>query len=209
MDTLIDALFTGDFPSLALFTGAAHAASGSSLRAGLMDESAARQAAKAMAGRAAPENLPVLEGLVLLWHDHWTPAHEIAQSREGEPGHDLLHAILHRREGDFANAGYWFRCAGKHACYPILERNLAAAEPARFRMKGGSGINGFDADIGGFASGIAGLEKGRWSPSGFLAAVRTWAKGAQASGNDGSESLALRRIQAEEFRAFAAHLLGA
>lgn len=196
MDTYIDALFTGDPPSLLLSTGADHAAVGSALRAGLMNETASRRAAKTMAGRTAPENLPVLEGLVLLWHDHWAPAHEIAQSREGEPEHDLLHAILHRREGDFANAGYWFRSAGKHACYSILERNLAAADSEAFRMNG--------------RSGIPGLAKGRWSPPDFLASVEAWAKraqGSRAGGDAGNESLVLRRTQAEEFRAFAAHLL--
>ena len=203
MDTFIDALFTGDPPSLLLSTGADHAAVGSALRAGLMNETASRQAAKARAGRKALENLQVLEGLVLLWHDHWAPAHEIAQSREGETEHDLLHAILHRREGDFANAGYWFRRAGKHACYSILERNLAAADPALFRMKGSSDIAGLD-------SGIPGVVKGRWSPPDFIASVKAWAKrarGFRAGGDAGNETLVLRRIQAEEFRAFAAHLL--
>lgn len=55
---------------------------------------------------------PVLEAL---WHDanqQWEAAHNIAQSREGTPGFDRLHAYLHRKEGDRFNAGYWYRRAG-------------------------------------------------------------------------------------------------
>ncbi|GAB3769625.1 hypothetical protein GCM10028818_05960 [Spirosoma horti] len=55
---------------------------------------------------------PVLKGL---WYDargDWEQAHNIAQSREGEPPYDRLHAYLHRKEGDRFNASYWYRRAG-------------------------------------------------------------------------------------------------
>lgn len=42
----------------------------------------------------------------------WEKAHEIAQTREGMPVFDAIHALLHRIEGDTANAGYWDRRAG-------------------------------------------------------------------------------------------------
>ena len=42
----------------------------------------------------------------------WEQAHEIAQSREGDPPYDRLHAYLHRKEGDRFNANYWYRRAG-------------------------------------------------------------------------------------------------
>ena len=42
----------------------------------------------------------------------WDQAHRCAQLREGEPRCDLVHAYLHRQEGDLANAGYWYRRAG-------------------------------------------------------------------------------------------------
>ena len=41
-------------------------------------------------------------------------AHEIAQSNEGDPLYDWLHAIVHRIEGDDRNADYWYRRAGQH-----------------------------------------------------------------------------------------------
>ncbi|MDQ1086292.1 hypothetical protein [Siphonobacter sp. SORGH_AS_1065] len=53
--------------------------------------------------------------LTALWHDgkdDWESAHEIAQSAEGTPAYDRIHAYLHRKEGDQWNAGYWYRRAG-------------------------------------------------------------------------------------------------
>ena len=42
----------------------------------------------------------------------WTAAHEICQDHEGEAIFDAIHALLHRIEGDRANAAYWDRRAG-------------------------------------------------------------------------------------------------
>ncbi len=40
-------------------------------------------------------------------------AHQICQDREGVPEFDWVHALVHRIEGDDANAGYWYRRAGR------------------------------------------------------------------------------------------------
>lgn len=62
---------------------------------------------------APPANVPPL--VSALWHDargDWDAAHRLAQdvdSREGA----WVHAYLHRKEGDEANAGYWYRHAGR------------------------------------------------------------------------------------------------
>ncbi|MGB1387871.1 MAG: hypothetical protein ACPG61_03180 [Paracoccaceae bacterium] len=40
-------------------------------------------------------------------------AHEICQAHEGTPGFDWIHALVHRIEGDDANAAYWYRRAGR------------------------------------------------------------------------------------------------
>lgn len=48
-----------------------------------------------------------------LWHDgrgDWDRAHETAQSVDGDDG-AWVHAYLHRKEGDAANAAYWYRRA--------------------------------------------------------------------------------------------------
>ena len=76
---------------------------------------------------------PVLQGL---WYDansNWEQAHNIAQSREGDPRYDRLHAYLHRKEGDRFNANYWYRRAGtaffdgslEDEWQALVEQNLA------------------------------------------------------------------------------------
>ncbi|MEZ5933347.1 MAG: hypothetical protein R3F54_15635 [Alphaproteobacteria bacterium] len=45
--------------------------------------------------------------------DAWERAHQLAQGHEGEPAYDRLHALVHRIEGDAANAGYWYRRSGE------------------------------------------------------------------------------------------------
>lgn len=48
--------------------------------------------------------------LCALWHDakgDWTRAHSLAQDDDGPDG-SWVHAYLHRKEGDAANAGYWY-----------------------------------------------------------------------------------------------------
>lgn len=50
-----------------------------------------------------------------LWHDgrgDWEAAHRVAQDIDTPDG-AWIHAYLHRREGDAANAGYWYRRAAK------------------------------------------------------------------------------------------------
>jgi hypothetical protein len=50
-------------------------------------------------------------GATWLWHDFLDEAHKIAQDDESAEG-SWLHAIVHRREGDFSNSKYWYaRCS--------------------------------------------------------------------------------------------------
>ena len=51
------------------------------------------------------------DGLVL--GSAWKRAHALAQNHEGVQLYDRLHALLHRIEGDEANAAYWYRRAGE------------------------------------------------------------------------------------------------
>lgn len=53
--------------------------------------------------------------LLALWWDargDWHRAHEAAQAGE-DADSAWVHAYLHRKEGDLANAGYWYKRAGK------------------------------------------------------------------------------------------------
>jgi hypothetical protein len=74
-------------------------------------------------------------------------AHQLADSCETEDGY-LWHGIVHRLEGDFGNAAYWFRKAGKHPIYSEL--TPAVAEITR-RFPN------------------AEFRAGRWDPFAFLA----------------------------------------
>jgi hypothetical protein len=61
--------------------------------------------------------------LQALWWDakgDWTKAHECAQADHGAAG-SVVHAYLHRVEGDLSNAGYWYRRANR----PVNEAPLA------------------------------------------------------------------------------------
>lgn len=53
-----------------------------------------------------------------LWHDALEEAHEIAQALPSATG-SFWHAIMHRREGDFSNAKYWYARCRQH---PALEK---------------------------------------------------------------------------------------
>ncbi len=67
--------------------------------------------------------------LLALWHDKrgdWDAAHTLAQEAGEEDGGESLagawvHAYLHRREGDAANAAYWYRRAGRSVAPGDLE----------------------------------------------------------------------------------------
>jgi len=58
-----------------------------------------------------------------LWWDakgDWERAHQSAQQDAGQDG-SWVHAYLHRKEGDPANAAYWYQRAGKPVCRESLE----------------------------------------------------------------------------------------
>ena len=68
---------------------------------------------RTVADSAPPKELS--PSLRALWHDargNWDAAHEVAQSIDDEEG-AWVHAYLHRKEGDAANAAYWYRRARK------------------------------------------------------------------------------------------------
>ena len=76
------------------------------------------------------------EALQALWWDGkgvWAEAHRAAQAQEDAAG-AWVHAYLHRTEGDLANAGYWYRRAGKPVAQEPLESEwqtiVAALLPA-------------------------------------------------------------------------------
>jgi hypothetical protein len=71
----------------------------------------------------AAEPPPVTLPLQALWWDakgEWAKAHECAQADPGPDG-AAVHAYLHRKEPDPANARYWYNRAGR----PVATAGLA------------------------------------------------------------------------------------
>ena len=55
----------------------------------------------------------------------WETAHKIAQSKEGNPDYDRIHALLHRIEGDTANAKYWYSICNIPVYKGSIEEEIA------------------------------------------------------------------------------------
>ena len=62
----------------------------------------------------------LLQALWLDGHGDWEQAHTVAQDVDGPDG-AWVHAYLHRKQGDTANAAYWYRRAGR----PVAKGELA------------------------------------------------------------------------------------
>jgi hypothetical protein len=67
-----------------------------------------------------------------LWHDALEESHAISQSL-ATPAGSFWHAIMHRREGDFSNAKYWYARSRNH---PVLEEIPHRARPTPSRSPG-------------------------------------------------------------------------
>jgi hypothetical protein len=87
------------------------------------------QAFKRSISAAAPPAGLSLALQALWWAEKgdWEKAHECAQAQEDAAG-AWVHAHLHRQEGDLANAGYWYRRAGKPVASEalVVERDAIA-----------------------------------------------------------------------------------
>lgn len=150
----------------------------------------AAEVASRVQGFAAQQRLDTLraealEALALVWHDHEPEAHAILQRHEGEADFDYVHAILHRREGDFGNAGYWFAQVGVH---PVHQQLVQAARAV-------------DLDC---------ETEGAFSPNAFLALVRDYAGEAPRGQtvDHGRWAVDLVSVQDAEFKLLARHLIG-
>jgi hypothetical protein len=75
------------------------------------------------ASLAEPVPPAVSVPLQALWHDahgDWHRAHDLLQD-DNSPAGSWVHAYLHRKEPDLANAAYWYRRAGKAVASGSLE----------------------------------------------------------------------------------------
>ena len=75
-----------------------------------------------------------VRGGVLYGLDELDSAHEIFQ-QDKDPDGSYWHGMLHRREGDFDNARYWFRRAGRLPVFPDLHEAARSASSSMSRQE--------------------------------------------------------------------------
>lgn len=95
---------------------------------------------------------PLVKIALHLLNDDLGTAHPLVQAMEGDPLADYGHAIIHRREGDYDNARYWFRRIGP---LPLLAETYGPdpAAPAAFVERCRAAGRGRDAALEAFQQG--------------------------------------------------------
>ena len=74
------------------------------------------------------EVVPFVRSLLLLTAGDLEHAHRLVQEASNADG-TYIHGIVHRIEGDFDNARYWFRRTAVHPIAPEIYRKAAANSP--------------------------------------------------------------------------------
>jgi hypothetical protein len=74
-----------------------------------------------------PSREDLIRAIDLAIAGDWSGAHEIVQQDETDPTFCWVHAVLHKIEGDTANARYWYRLSGQsYEAYPDPKTELIA-----------------------------------------------------------------------------------
>jgi hypothetical protein len=74
-----------------------------------------------------PSREDLVHAIDLALAGDWTGAHAIVQQDETDPTFCWAHAVLHKIEGDAANARYWYRLSGQsYEAYADPKVELAA-----------------------------------------------------------------------------------
>jgi hypothetical protein len=80
-----------------------------------------------------PPMFALVRGGLLYALDAIDEAHKIFQDSPGDLG-SYWHGMMHRREGDFDNARYWFRRAGRLPFFDTLHRAASEHSPDMARQ---------------------------------------------------------------------------
>jgi hypothetical protein len=134
------------------------------------------------------------KAMLHLYNDSIDRAHELVQPIDTPTG-SALHGIVHRREGDYENAKYWFRRTGDHPAW----HGLVAKVCERMKYWSQSGDLP-DQTIGQAIQTIA--ANGVWNPYAFVDAVSLVER--RVDGN-GARAI-LEEIQLMEMAAFLKYL---
>ena len=79
-------------------------------------------------GGYRPEGVPFVRSLLLLTAGDLERAHILVQEASNADG-TYIHGIVHRTEGDFDNARYWFRRTAVHPAAAEIYRKAAVNSP--------------------------------------------------------------------------------
>lgn len=140
------------------------------------------------------QSAPAWKAALHLWNDGLEAAHGLVQELHSATG-SALHGIVHRREGDYDNARYWFVRAGDHPAYHSLQSRavlLLASEP----MPAGL--------IGQALSAMRG--QGSWNPSLFANTIEIHET--RTNRDDEAVRLLLERLQQLELEAMLRYIGG-
>ena len=106
--------------------------------------------------RIAPDRCEELLSALWLVAGQLDRSHTISQGIENANG-SFLHGMMHRREGDFGNAKYWFRRAGDHAIVDVIAHETASlyTDPSDF-------VDQCQRALSRDASDVSSLEQAQW-----------------------------------------------
>ena len=86
-----------------------------------LDEAVSRElmSANLFTNNSSSEMAELCRAGLLMFNDDLDSAHDIVQSIGNSTG-SFWHGIMHRREGDFSNANYWWNRTGAHPVFDEL-----------------------------------------------------------------------------------------
>lgn len=137
---------------------------------------------------ALSHEFPLVAAGLYLWNGALEESHRISQEQETPPG-SYWHGIMHRMEGDYGNANYWFARAGRFPQHAALQRFAAQLLNERESGWRRTPYVGLRSKLDAIRAAAA------WAPALFTAAVELCVQG-----GDAAARAVLEDIQREELR---------